>query len=289
MKPTLLFGGLIALLTTISCQQNTPAVPTATGVWANADCEMLRTERFVLFFERQDSILTATLHQMDAGDTLLLGKVTFSPDSILGQYIAKQGDAQQPADLGTLQPDGSLRVAINGREQVLRKIEQITVCPPYQMLEASPLETGSCVQQWTSGVKVGGNDTQLSFEAGTNRHNYAFYIMPQMVYCRAARMRFNDHGGLFAQNIRMMANTNTGEHTCEMEADNEAVSAKPLTIDNSKFSPDQCVFDTDGIYWSFIRFDGNTAEINGCGEIYRYPRPEVGEQTLTEWIAFEKY
>lgn len=76
-------------------------------------------------------------------------------------------------------------------------------------------------------------------------------------------------------------------HTAFMEGDNRSVSAEPLTIDNTKFSPDQCVFDREGIYWSFIRFDGDTAEINGCGETYRYTRPEKGDRD--EWIAFEKY
>jgi hypothetical protein len=108
-----------------------------------------------------------------------------------------------------------------------------------------------------------------------------------MVYCRAARQRSNDLGCLFAQNIRLMSNP--GEHTCEMPQDNLAVSEAPLTINNSKFRSDQCVFDADGIYWSFIRFDGDTAELNGCGEIYRYSRPKSDENRVMEWIAFDKY
>ena len=71
--------------------------------------------------------------------------------------------------------------------------------------------------------------------------------------------------------------------------DNRAESAEPLKIDDSKFSPDQCVFDEDGIYWSFIRFEGDTAVIHGCGELYRFARPAIDDPDQTEWIAFEKY
>ena len=70
---------------------------------------------------------------------------------------------------------------------------------------------------------------------------------------------------------------------------NRAESAEPLKIDDSKFSPDQCVFDEDGIYWSFIRFEGDTAVIHGCGELYRFARPAIDDPDQTEWIAFEKY
>jgi len=280
---------MLIWLAGVSCANNSPVVSSgAVGVWANADCELLRTDRFALFFERNGDFVTASLHFMEKGDTVLLGKTVFTDNSVLSRHVWTRGEQQQTADLGSLRPDGKLRVAINGQEQVLEKIETVTVTQPYEMLTASPLEIGSCIQQWCLGTTFGCGKGNVSFEAGTNRHNYTFNIQSSgMVYCRAARLRFNDRGGLFAQNIRMMSNTN--EHTCHMEDDNLAVSAAPLEIDDSKFSPDQCVFDKDGIYWSFIRFDGNTAELNGCGEIYRYVRPQTGDRRLTEWIAFEKY
>lgn len=62
-----------------------------------------------------------------------------------------------------------------------------------------------------------------------------------------------------------------------------------LTVDDSKFSPDGCVFDADGIYWSFIGFDGDVAVLNGCGETYRFARPDADDDDLIEWIAFERY
>ena len=141
------------------------------------------------------------------------------------------------------------------------------------------------MQQWCTGVKYSLDMQSVGFECGTNRHSYAFYITPDMIYCRAARLRFSDRGGLFAQNIRLMSNA--AEHTARMAADNLAESSAPLTVDDSKFSLDGCVFDADGIYWSLIGFDGDVAVLNGCGEIYRFDRPDADD--LIEWIVFERY
>ena len=268
--------GLWVLLASPSCSENKPAAASpAVGVWADKDCELFRSKRFALLFERNDSITTSLLQLTDATDTVLLGKTVFTPDSVLMQYVHRPGEAQQYADPGAVQPDGRLRIVVEGRERMLEKVENFEVVAPYEMLKASPLEIGSCIQQWCLGTRCHCENGTVSFQAGTNRHSYTFNIEPGFVYCRAARLRFNDHGGLFAQNVRMM--------------DNRAESAEPLKIDNTKFSPDQCVFDEDGIYWSFIRFEGNTAVIHGCGELYRFARPAIDDPDQTEWIAFEKY
>lgn len=288
MKITSVFFAIAALLAGVSCTNNAPA-PAAkiTGVWANADCELLRTDRFALLFERQDSLITATLHQMVQGDTILLGKTVFSRDSVLVQYVWSAGEVQQPVGLGTLQDDGTLCIAVNGREQLLEKIEDISIVEPYDMPQAPALEIGDCIQNWCLGTQGSCNGGQVNFQAGTNRHSYVFVIQPGMVYCRAARLRYNDRGALFAQNIRMMANGNTAEQTCEMAPNNRTLSAEKLAIDDSKFRPDQCFFSDEGIYWSFIRFEGQTAQLNGCGEVYTFARP--GKRDLAEWFAFEKY
>ena len=288
MKRTIqvILFGLWALAASVSCSGNRPAAaPSAVGVWADRDCELLRTERFALLFESNGDTTTSLLQRMDATDTVLLGKTVFTPDSVLMQYVHRPGEARQYADPGAVQPDGRLRIVVEGRERMLEKIESFAVSAPYEMLKASPLEIGSCIQQWSLGTRCRCENGSISFEAGTNRHSYTFNIEPGFVYCRAARLRFNERGGLLAQNIRMMANAR--EHTAYMAPDNRAESAEPLKIDDSKFSPDQCVFDEDGIYWSFIRFEGDTAVIHGCGELYRFARPAIDDPDQTEWIAFE--
>ncbi|WP_295991825.1 hypothetical protein [uncultured Alistipes sp.] len=275
-----------AALTALSCAERpTAAEDDVLGVWADADSELLRTERFALLFERCDTLLTATLHRLDP-DTALLGRVVFGPRGIVGQQLGAS-----PAcgfDPGKRLPSGELRLLVDGRERQLRRIERIVPTAPYEMLRAESGEVGSCLQQWTSGASIGVDDEAVQFEAGTNRHSYMFLLSPGMVYCRAARMRYGDRGALFAQNIRMMANPNTGEYTAEMADDNAAVSGAPLHIDEAKFRPDQCTFDADGIYWSFIGFDGETILLNGCGETYRFDRPET-KAGPDEWFAFEKY
>lgn len=277
-----------ALLGALSCAERPAAAPgDCLGVWADADSELLRTERFALLFERRDTLLTATLHRLDP-DTALLGRVVFGPRGIVGQQTTEEAVAAGTFDAGTRLPSGELRLLVDGRERLLRRIERIAPTAPYEMLRAESGRIGSCLQQWNSGASVGCDGETVQFEAGTNRHSYIFVLSPGMVYCRAARMRYGDRGALFAQNIRMMANPNTGEYTAEMAADNAAVSGAPLHIDEAKFRPDQCTFDADGIYWSFIGFDGETILLNGCGETYRFDRPET-KAGPDEWFAFEKY
>ncbi len=177
-----------AALTALSCAERpTAAEDDVLGVWADADSELLRTERFALLFERCDTLLTATLHRLDP-DTALLGRVVFGPRGIVGQQLGAS-----PAcgfDPGKRLPSGELRLLVDGRERQLRRIERIVPTAPYEMLRAESGEVGSCLQQWTSGASIGVDDEAVQFEAGTNRHSYMFLLSPAMVYCRAARMRY---------------------------------------------------------------------------------------------------
>lgn len=275
---------LSALAAGFSCGEAPAAAVSTVGVWADTDCELLRTERYALLFERGDSLLTTALCRTDSERAILLGRAVFGRDSIVERYIAGEDDPQ-PFDAGSVQADGTLRIEIGGRTHTLTRIEHLEAVMSYEMLHASPLEIGSCIQQWSLGIRLDRTPEQIAFEAGTNRHSYCFYITPGMVYCRAARIRSNDRGTLFAQNIRLMSNAR--EHTAHMAADNLSESAAPLRIDDAKFSPDRCVFADEGIYWSFLRFEGDTAVMNGCGEIYRFGRPAEGD--LDEWFAFKKY
>lgn len=95
--------GLWVLLASPSCSENKPATASpAVGVWADKDCELFRSKRFALLFERNDSITTSLLQLTDATDTVLLGKTVFTPDTMLMQYIWTPGEARQSADLGTV-------------------------------------------------------------------------------------------------------------------------------------------------------------------------------------------
>lgn len=277
---------MCAALSAPSCAERpTGSESDCMGVWADADRELLRTERFALLFERRDTLLEATLHRFDP-DTVLLGRVVFGPRGIVERQVGTlPADGFDP---GRRLPSGDLSLRIGGRERQLQCIERIRPTAPYEMLKAESGQIGSCLQQWNSGASVGCDGETVQFEAGTNRHSYIFLLSPGMVYCRAARLRYGDRGALFAQNIRMMVNPNTGEYTAEMAADNAAVSGAPLHIDQTLFRPDQCVFDQEGIYWSLVGCDGDAILLNGCGETYRFERPAKGAGP-DEWFAFEKY
>ena len=139
MKRTIqvILFGLWALAASVSCSGNRPAAaPSAVGVWADRDCELLRTERFALLFESNGDTTTSLLQRMDATDTVLLGKTVFTPDSVLMQYVHRPGEARQYADPGAVQPDGRLRIVVEGRERMLEKIESFAVSAPYEMLKA---------------------------------------------------------------------------------------------------------------------------------------------------------
>ena len=277
----------VTLFMTVSCGPGPVAGSAVAGVWGDADCEYLRTGRFALLFERDGDRMSASLYTLSKRDTVLAGHAVFSGDSVAVRETRQSKQTGQGLDLGTLQDDGRLRIVVGGRERLLENIENISMCEPYEMLEASPLMPGAYMQQWCTGVKYTHRRDAVGFECGTNRHSYVFYITPEMVYCRAARLRFSDGGGLFAQNIRMMSNA--AERTAYMAADNLTESRTPLVIDESKFSADGCVYDTDGIYWSFIGFEGDVALLHGCGEVYRFARPDSDDDDLTEWLSFERY
>ncbi len=214
-----------------------------------------------------------------------------SPSMVVEQTVWDEPIHVEKMNAGLLLTDELLQIETQYGIRELTKIEDITMVKPYEMAHASLSAIGSCIQEWNMGVKAKWGkeygEGQVFFEAGTNQHNYTFGVYPNSIYCRASRLRFNDHGGLFDQNIRMMSNGR--EQTSYMVEDNLAISSQPLMIDNTQFKNDMCVFSEDGIYWSFIEFDGDVAVLNGCGEIYRFKRPENKESYMEEWVEFRKY
>jgi hypothetical protein len=111
------------------------------------------------------------------------------------------------------------------------------------------------------------------------------------LYCRAARIRSNNQGTVFAQNIRL---TVWGEKREEryvgyMAEDNLKASGSELEIDNSKFNS-LCgiAYDVD-IYWSLNSFKDGEIKVNGCAKVYGRLPANKDDDRMLEWIAFEKY
>ncbi len=246
------------------------------GVWANDNAEAVITDSVCIFYTKEDSSMKAILEVPSIG---VLHSTIFSPN----------GSVSFPTNVQPLTMKISNGMLYIGG-QILKKVENIETVEPYEMKKClSADNVGECLQEWRMGVAYGNNDGMPYCEVNTNRHMFVYLINPFMVYIRAAATRNNDNGTLFFQNIRMMKNQNTGEFTSEIYPNNLSIAQNDLKIDNSKFLPNTCTFNSDGgIYWSLISFSADTIKINGCGETYTVAR-QTAESTMKEWIKYIRY
>lgn len=298
------------------------------GVWAGRDCELIRTEKFELLFVRSGDTLSATLTSLDSKDNTLgfnvRGVVIF--DSIKKQVTYKAKDLWAGEELlidndsvGTIvlsRREGTVIRAVNrvavrsggeiveevlplegkmklrtpdGHRYQLELIEKISIVDPYDMRMVTKNEIGLCLQEWQLGTRLlkSGDEHVTGLLINTNKHAYVFSY-GGMIYCRAARIRSDNNGTVFAQNIRMMAKT--GEFTAAMDSDNVAIAKKEIVISDSLFNPSVCIYATEGIYWSLKSFEPNLIILNGCGgEDYRYERLDRSSPDILEWFAYRDY
>lgn len=259
------------------------------GVWANKNCELLRTKNSILFFERIDSSIVCNyikfLNENKAIKGKIAGKVVFKNGVITEKCINTNIDTVlQKINIGFLKGN-EITINLNGRTQSLKKIESVSISSPFEMISPNDNNIGTCLQQWRLGTKLSYNQNinSIFLEAGTNKHNYTFFVQEGFVYCRAARIRSNNNGTYFAQNIRLMSNPN--EQTSIMPEDNLLTSSSELFIDNEKFNTSKCIYDEEGIYWSLIKFNKDTIFLNGCGgETYFVTKDERTLNGIDEWI-----
>ena len=91
---------------------------------------------------------------------------------------------------------------------------------------------GSCQKKLAIDLSpyygVWANPENPHIEIGTNKHFYIFTMMPNILYCRAAYIRHNNNGSVFAQNIRLMINDNTGEKAAEMGDNNLKITTAKI-------------------------------------------------------------
>jgi hypothetical protein len=289
--------GSILLLCGCNSKNLTTDLSPYYGVWANADCELVQTEKYTLFFERNNSKISATLRQnkrSENGDTVyshfFAGFIFDMQTKEYEKIVPATDNVKIPIDNYINLNNGQLKVLQSAQVQILQLIEKLDVCLPYEMPFAGSTNIGKCLQNWQMGVFEHSADAENPYiEIGTNKHSYIFTLMPNMLYCRAARIRHNNHGSVFAQNIRLKINANSGEKTAEMAANNLTVSAADVEIDNLLFKPNACSFEEGGIYWSFISCKPDKIKLNGCGETYTYNRPTIDNKAVVEWFAYKNY
>ena len=228
------------------------------GVWVSDSAEAVVTDSAAIFFENTPSGLRAYLDVPSHG---IHSRTVFS-DSV---FVSGE-----TAPLEMSLDNGKLTIGGNA----LRKVESLDTRAPYEAPTAtSPRDIGHRLQEWRLGASFGREGEVTYCEINTNRHMFVYLLNPSMTYIRAAATRNNDRGTLFFQNIRMMANNDTGEVTSQMMDGNFSIARQDLPIDNSMFQPDRCTFSPDGgIYWSLISFTPDQILLNGCGETYRVDR-----------------
>ena len=250
------------------------------GVWASDEAEAVVTDSACIFFEQTPLGLRAYCNV----PTRALYSRTCYKDST---FVV---DTTEPLVLKEeeMTVNGVNQRCLRIGDKVMRKVEDIITCPPYEKAPAKSItDIGRCLQEWRLGAKFGKKEDVCMCEINTNRHMFIYLINPYMTYIRAAATANNNHGTLFCQNIRMMRNNNRGEMTSYMAPDNYAVASNNLKIDNSLFNPSACAFTKDGgIYWSFISFTTEQIQINGCGETYYINRDDPCEEYF-KYIPYE--
>ncbi|MCP4569608.1 MAG: hypothetical protein GY841_18680 [FCB group bacterium] len=298
------------------------------GVWAGPDCELVRTEKYSLLFWKDGSRVSSSLtaHEF-TGDSIrfdMRGMAVMDTtdflyaleckDLVLGGEVVGVVDNDSLIELSELtcffediidkyvltseldiieeyRPDQNrLRIRLpDGTWRMMKRIESFASTKPYHPRKAKKNDIGECLQEWSLGVDIvqrhEGHVSGLTI--GTNRHAYVFLI-GGMVYCRAARIRSNDNGTVFAQNIRMM--NNYREFTASMDENNLAKSEAAIYIIDSLFDPNLCVYADDGIYWSLKSFSDSLIILNGCGGAdYSYKSVDTSSADRLEWFEFVSY
>ena len=298
MKKVVFFTALtsiVLLLCGCNSKELTTDLSPYYGVWANADCELVQTDKYTLFFERNNGKISATLRQNErSGDTIYSNFFSgFIFDMQTKEYekiVPSMDNTKVLIDNYFSLKDGQLTLLRASQIQTLQLVEKLKVCSPYEMPIADNMNIGKCLQNWQLGLFEHNADPEnIHIEIGTNKHSYIFAIMPNILYCRAARIRHNNHGSVFAQNIRLMINDNTGEKTAEIEDNNLKIAASDVEINNSLFKPDVCAYEKGGFYWSLISCTPNEIKINGCEDVYTYRRPSIDNKTIVEWFAYKNY
>ncbi|MDR1054930.1 MAG: hypothetical protein LBL90_03720 [Prevotellaceae bacterium] len=296
MKNLFLYLCSIALVFVSSCNSKTEVndLTPYHGIWANIDCELVQTDKYTLFFNRNGNTISVILRQNErVGDTVFsnfIAGYVFDKETKKYESLVYKDDEKRITITEYFRlKDGKLEFTNNKQAITLQLIEKIDICSAYEMPLASADNIGECLQTWqlgSWGFNPDPNNTCVEIRA--NRHVYVFLGNQYTVYCRAARQRNNNNGTVFDQNIRLMANPN--EFTVYMAKDNFKTLSEEVIINDSLFKPDECHFIDDGsIYWSLIAFSADTININGCGETYTYTRPAIDSKSITEWFKYHAY
>jgi hypothetical protein len=289
-----LFICVIPLLSSCNKQNITDLSPYC-GVWANNNCELVQTEKYTLLFERNNNKIFVTLRQNEKVNNMIYSKffsgyIFDTHTKAYEKIVCDKNKEKLLIDDYLKLQNGQLKLLQESQPIELQSVEKIAVSSAYEMPVADNSTIGKCLQYWQLGtLEHSINPDNVWIEIGTNKHSYIFVENPNQLYFRAARLRHNNYGSVFSQNIRIMFSAYSEETTVEMDADNLKTTANDIYIDNSLFKPDMCSFEENGIYWSVVTCNPNVIKLNGCGETYTYERPAIDNKIYAEWFKYYEY
>jgi len=285
------------------------------GVWANKDCELVRTGKYFLLFEREGETLKSIFIEINANDDKIeyrtRGMAIFDTSmknsdvciyklpkrkctvSMASKKISIQ---ENDAVIEELMPSENILRVLTGANkwQELKLVEKINIVNPYQTTKANAQNIGKCLQEWQLGSKLDHYLGGIGYEVivNTNKHSYIFSFLKTIwwsfIYCRAARIRSNNQGTVFAQNIRMTDRKWKNIYNAYMADNNFETTSKDVEIDSSLFNPIACSYAKDGIYWSLRSYNENIIVLHGCQQKYTFIRPEKSLRSNREWFEYKE-
>ena len=333
MKWCTLFSlSIVFLISCSSEQQDGTKWDYFHGVWANKNCELVRTANYSLLFERDGSIISSNLQRVSVKGSMinlntrvkamfnnsdstvtLKAKDLFENNEVVIQHpmpnnliltdkncsikkisgkilLLEDGNTVEELDF----KNNELRMKLaDNRWETLFLIEKIEMSEPYDMpRNVTEDNIGQRVQEWQLGTSYWYPDSVYwKVDIGTNKHLYTFTMNNDFLYCRAARIRSNNQGSVFSQNIRLVVRGENRDHGYigYMAENNYKKASSDIEIDNSKFNP-ACgiAYDID-IYWSLNSFKDGEIKVNGCDKVYFRLPANKDDDRILEWISYVPY
>lgn len=298
-----------------------PPIQTITGVWAGRDCELVRTGRFSLLFERQGRAIAAILQTLDFEDDQLGLEtwVTAAFDPAAGRALVRsRGEDDEPAEparvLWAGAADGWLMLSDgdrvverlclstgrlrltgpSGTQLELERVERIAVVPPAEGRPVTSDTLAACLQEWALGSASWQDPERglATLDIRTNRHLFTVTFgsvdESSLLYLRAARVRCTGDGVVVAPNIRLTRSPS--EFTAWMPADNLAVCRADLEVDAGALDLDPHSFSSSGSGWLVEGSSPDLILLRGQGdETYELTRPRAGSDPMLERFEYREY
>lgn len=293
------------------------------GIWANNNCELVQTSKFILLFHRADDTYTSVLWQIVPSQYGMsfkkLGQVNFQSETKEADgYISNNSDVNESSiESGLLISNISYfikkeksKIVLKSKKGISEELNfrgnEITIIFPDKTAEILTLvekiqiadsridpviqkqNIDECLIKWQLGSKLVIDEKFLSASIFTNHHSYFFGVRKDLainiLYCRAARIKASNSGIVYHQNIRLMQNPL--EYSSWIADNNLDLLSEDLRI-NEEYFDESC--DCDESYWKIKKYNKTVIDLSSHrGVIYRIKRPLVNSEDFIERFEYLK-